>query len=177
MVVCLRQFSCLCIVQVVRPACAREDRARFPAWQQHSRQMRQSFGVTECCRPWTALGKELCGPGTPAREKEVLDLAFLDRLSSRAEGESIENLVEEFYCDVSQGVQLRKWGSVTSLNKGLDVRASVSVLVVIIWSCVRLHSLCASPMFHCFLCDVDPMFRCFGCLPRASQSRNAWYGL
>jgi hypothetical protein len=91
---------------------------RYPKWRKYTRDMRALYGVTAECKPWTAIGKNLCGSATSDRVKHVVDVAFLDRLHVMGTSASMSELVQGFYCDVSQGVQMKKWGSIEALNTG-----------------------------------------------------------
>jgi hypothetical protein len=103
----------------------RKDTERNPAWMRHARAVRTELGLTSELCPWSSLGKTLLGPLTGDRYRECLDIAFLDRmLNSTCSDKSPDNLVRGFYCDISQGVQMKKWGVVESLNKGLGAQHS-----------------------------------------------------
>ncbi len=83
--------------------------------------MRQALGITGGCKAWTSLGKELCGPSTPQRIQAVLDVAVASKVLSLLPSDppqTLDQLMTGFYCDVSQGIQLKKWGDVETLNTG-----------------------------------------------------------
>ena len=92
---------------------------RGSAWRTYSRNLRAEYGVASECRPWTGSGeKRLIGPSTCERYREIMDIAFIDKLHRRQPGESAESVTRGFFVDLSQGVQFKKWGHVEALNRG-----------------------------------------------------------
>ncbi len=101
----------------------KEEPGGVPAWRKHSRDMRTALKVIGTCKPWTTSTppQKLLGPGTPERFKECIDIAYIDRIAQMSQEEPAvkpADLAKGFFVDVSQGVQLKKWGEIGSLNRG-----------------------------------------------------------
>ncbi len=55
------------------------------------------------------------------RYRECIDIAFIDRINNQPPGEerTVDELARGFWCDVSVGVQMKKWGdAMESLQRG-----------------------------------------------------------
>ena len=74
--------------------------------------MRRKAGVPLDWSPWTSQAHiACCGvPDQKGRCRDVLNVAWAYRLQAHPDV-PWEDLVRGFYCDVSQGVQLRPWSA------------------------------------------------------------------
>ncbi len=103
---------------------------RFAKWREHTRKVRASLGVTDSCKPWTSkVGRKLCGPNTPDRVLQVLYCAAIARLAEKTKEGVYTDIFADFYVDVSQGIQFKKWGTVQTLKTGPQAVAQCKFVV------------------------------------------------
>ena len=87
-------------------------------WQSHTADVRNKLGISREYNPWTVRPRSLTGVPTDARTCDLLNVAWAARLNnSMSEAEAKEH----FFVDISQGVQRRRWGSLSTVLQGILV--------------------------------------------------------
>ena len=101
----------------------RRESKKNARWELHSAKLRDKLGISKQYAPWTTkAGIKLRGFPNNARERDILDCAWTERLrKTGARGSAEEEMARAgFFADFSQSVEGKPWGEIPSLCGGMS---------------------------------------------------------
>ena len=78
-------------------------------WRVQSASLRETLGVSAEYSPWSQTAR-LLGIPRGERARDLLDIAYIDRMSKVRPGTSTQEALRGFWADSSQAVARRPWG-------------------------------------------------------------------
>ena len=96
-----------------------DGKQKCEKWLTHTAKLRDQMGVTTDYSPWTSRrGLKLLGFPDCDRARDLVNMAWADRIRKAKGRTDLETLRSDYYVDLAQAVQRKPWGGLGTICQG-----------------------------------------------------------